>query len=50
MSEKKYHFIINNQTNNNIKYKQSKYIIDTGIGKNHSLIQVKKLIKRICAK
>ena len=50
MSEKKYHFIINNQINNNIKYKQSKHIIDTGIGKNHSLIQVKKLIKRLCAK
>ena len=45
MNEKKYHSIIKNQINNNIKYKKSNHIIDTGIGKNHSLIQVKKLIK-----
>ena len=46
MNEKKYHSIIKNQINNNIKYKKSNHIIDTGIGKHHSLIQVKKLIKK----
>ena len=50
MNENKYHSIIKNQINNNIKYKKSNHIIDTGIGKNHSLIQVKKLIKKICVK
>lgn len=50
MNEKKYHSIIKNQINNNIKYKKSNHIIDTGIGKYHSLIQVKKLIKKICVK
>jgi len=50
MNEKKYLSIIKNQIKNNIKCKKSNYIIDTGIGKNHSLIQVKKLIKKICEK
>ena len=50
MNENKYNSIIKNQINNNIKYKKSNHIIDTGIGKNHSLIQVKKLIKKICVK
>ena len=50
MNEKKYHSIIKNQMNNNIKYKKSNHIIDTGIGKNHSLIQVKKLINKLCVK
>ena len=39
MNEKKYHSIIKNQINNNIKYKKSNHIIDTGIGKYHSLIR-----------
>ena len=50
MNENKYNSIIKNHINNNIKYKKSNHIIDTGIGKNHSLIQVKKLIKKICVK
>ena len=50
MNEKKYHSIIKNQINNNIKYKNSNQIIDTGIGKNHSLIQVKKIINKLCVK
>ena len=50
MNEKKYHSIIKNQINNNIKYKKTNHIIDTGIGKNHSLIQVKKIIKKLCVK
>ena len=50
MNEKKYHNIIKNQMNDKIKYKKSNHIINTGIGKNHSLIQVKKLINKICVK
>tara|TARA_Y100001960_G_C14677019_1_gene829068 strand:+ start:837 stop:1427 length:591 start_codon:yes stop_codon:yes gene_type:complete len=50
MNEKKYRSIIKNQINNNIKYKNSNQIIDTGIGKNHSLIQVKKIINKLCVK
>lgn len=50
MNEKKYHSILDNQMNSNIQHKKSNHIIDTGIGKNHSLIQVKKIIYKLCAK
>ena len=50
MNEKKFNSIIKNQIKNNIKYRKSNHIIDTGIGKNHSLNQVKKLINKLCVK